>query len=66
MKTITQEQFEDIQFDPSLVVVQKESQHGKEWHVTCLYVFETAESTVATSIYEREITAQGTTYSQVK
>ncbi|AWD90446.1 cef modifier of supressor tRNAs [Erwinia phage Cronus] len=64
--SITQDQFEDIQFDPSLVVVQKEHTHGKEWHITTLYVFDKVGDKTAVAIYEREITAQGTTYSKVK
>lgn len=65
MENITQDQFEDIMFDPDLTIVQKEKTFGKDYHVTTLYVYEVGVKD-AISIYEREITASGTVYYKVK
>lgn len=63
---ITQDQFEDIMFNPELTVVQKEKTFGKDYHVTTLYVFDKVDDKTAVAIYEREITASGTVYYKVK
>ncbi|UPW39384.1 modifier of suppressor tRNAs [Escherichia phage vB_EcoM_ESCO47] len=59
MKTLlTQDQFEDILFDPELVVVQKEITSGLEHH-SYVYVYENDKPVM---VAVRHITGEGTTY----
>lgn len=59
---ITQDQFEDVLYNPSLVVVQKEHTFGKEEHWTWVYVYEAVGDEFPSETYVRVITAAGTTY----
>ncbi|MDP1183279.1 cytochrome C biogenesis protein CcmE [Klebsiella pneumoniae] len=59
---ITQEQFEDIHFNPDLVVVEKTKSLGKEYHITSLFVYENKNDKMPKKVFTREITSEGTTY----
>lgn len=57
----SREAFEDVQFNPGLVVVEKEHQDNYS-HLTSLYVFETVEDKQPIYAMFREITAEGTDF----
>lgn len=61
MIPVSKEEFEDVQFDPTLVVVQKEHTYNL-LHVTVLYVFETETSKEELYSMVREITENGTVF----
>lgn len=63
-KIITQDQFEDVLYNPSLVVVQKEHTFGKDVHLTTLHVFEDEFSEMPVRTLTREITAVGVTFEE--
>ncbi|UGO50040.1 putative modifier of suppressor tRNAs [Morganella phage vB_MmoM_Rgz1] len=61
MIPVSKEEFEDVQFDPTLVVVQKEHTSPLQ-HVTVLYVFETETSKEELYSMIRMISDTGTVF----
>lgn len=61
MIPVTKEYFEDVQFDPNLVVVQKENTTELQ-HITVLYVFESETSKTELYSVIRMISDTGTTF----
>ncbi|WJZ27890.1 modifier of supressor tRNAs [Serratia phage 92A1] len=62
MTTITKEQFEDVMFNPDLVVVQK-VHSSNQYHVTVLYVYDkVSPEGKITEAHFREVSSVGTEY----
>lgn len=62
---LTQDEFEDILYNPSLTIVQKENTLPG-FHLTSVYVYDSPESKkVSYSVY-REITVNGAYYYKVR
>ncbi|UIW11309.1 MAG: modifier of suppressor tRNAs [Enterobacter phage ENC9] len=57
----SREAFEDVQFNPDLVVVQKEHQ-DKYSHLTSLYVYNDVKDEQPVYAMFREITAEGSDF----
>ena len=65
MKTrITQDEFEDVLFNNSLIVVQKNVQQSKTEYLTYLYVFNKIDDKKPSSIYCRYIENYSTFYAK--
>ena len=62
---ITAEAFEDVLFNPDLIVVQKEKTFGKEEHWTWLYVFANHGDIAPVRTFARVITVDGPEYMEI-
>lgn len=62
---ITAEEFENVLFNPDLIVVQKEKTFGKEEHWTWLYVFANHSDTLPIRTFARVIDINGTSYMEI-
>lgn len=62
---LSKDEFEDILYNPSLIVVQKETT-SDGFHLTSVYVYDSAESKKASYAAYREITADGVCYYKVQ